>query len=232
MWRQKSRVKWLEGDKNSKFFHLMDNGRKRVNYFGDLFFDGVKCVSHQDVRRGVLQHFKDLFKKVEWHRPRLRGLNFKRLSAEEREGLETDFSVEEVWRAVCNCDGNKAPGPDGLTLSFIQANWEVIGDEFLRFMSEFHKDNAIVKNMNKTFIALVPKCGKPKSIKDFGPISLVGCMYKVLAKVLANRVTKVMNKIIGDYQMAFVKDRQVLDSVVIAEEIVHKWKRDKVGEFS
>ncbi|KAK3226983.1 hypothetical protein Dsin_006845 [Dipteronia sinensis] len=162
-------------------------------------------------------------------RPRLGGLNFKRLSAEEREGLETEFSGEEVWRAVCSCDGNKAPSPDDLTLSFIQAIWEVIRDDCLRFMSEFHKDITVVKEINKTFIALVPKCGKLKSMKDFRPISLVRCMYKVLAKVLANRVKSVMNTIIGDYQMAFVKDRQILDNIVIAEEIVHKWKRDKVG---
>ncbi|KAK2654118.1 hypothetical protein Ddye_013974 [Dipteronia dyeriana] len=126
--------------------------------------------------RGVLQHFQDLFKKVECHSPRLRGLNFKRLLAEEKEGLETEFS-----RGQCVV-GNKVSSPDGLTLSFIQANWEVIRDNFLRFISEFHKDNAIVKEIKKTFIALVPKCGKPKLMKDFRPISLVGCMYKVIGK--------------------------------------------------
>ncbi|KAK3175723.1 hypothetical protein Dsin_032610 [Dipteronia sinensis] len=64
---------------------------------------------------------------------------------------------------------------------------------------------------------------------DFRPISLVGAMYKVLAKVLANRMRNVMQSVIEDYQMAFIKNRQILDSFVIAEEVIHKWKTEKDG---
>ncbi|KAK3189918.1 hypothetical protein Dsin_029479 [Dipteronia sinensis] len=64
---------------------------------------------------------------------------------------------------------------------------------------------------------------------DFRPISLVGAMYKVLAKVLANRMRNVMQSVIGDYQIAFIKNRQILDSFVIAEEVIHKWKTEKDG---
>ncbi|KAK3206771.1 hypothetical protein Dsin_020817 [Dipteronia sinensis] len=68
-----------------------------------------------------------------------------------------------------------------------------------------------------------------ETMKDFRPISLMGSMYKIFAKVLANRLKAMMNSVIGEYQMAFVKDRQILDSFVVAEEIIHSWKNDKVG---
>ena len=64
---------------------------------------------------------------------------------------------------------------------------------------------------------------------DYRHVSLVGSMYKILAKVLANRLKRVMNSIIGDFQMAFVKGRQILDSFVIAEEVINKWKREEDG---
>ncbi|KAK2651094.1 hypothetical protein Ddye_018583 [Dipteronia dyeriana] len=66
---------------------------------------------------------------------------------------------------------------------------------------------------------------------DFRPISLVGSMYKVVAKVLANRIKKVMASIMGENQMAFIKNRQILDSFVIAEEIIHKWRKGGEGSL-
>ncbi|KAK2635518.1 hypothetical protein Ddye_030310 [Dipteronia dyeriana] len=131
--------------------------------------------------------------------------------------LEKEFNEDEVWLVVANYDGNKAPGSDGLNLNFIKTHWGEIKEDYMKFISEFHKDERIVKDLNRTFIALVPKVGKPETMKDFRPISLVGSLYKVLAKVLANRLRKVLDSIIGELQMAFVQNRQITDSFVIAE---------------
>ncbi|KAK3197898.1 hypothetical protein Dsin_021313 [Dipteronia sinensis] len=97
----------------------------------------------------------------------------------------------------------------------------LILEDFMRFIKEFHGDSSNIKDLNRTFIALIPKTGKPNSMKDFRPISLVGLMYKMLAKVLANRMKKVMESIIEDTQMAFVKTQQIMDSFIIANEINH-----------
>ncbi|KAK3205179.1 hypothetical protein Dsin_019225 [Dipteronia sinensis] len=101
--------------------------------------------------------------------------------------------------------------------------------DFMSFIQGFYEDGSIVKDLNKTSIPLIPKCVKPESLKDFRPISLVGSMYKLLAKVLANRLKKVLNIVIGEAQMAFVESCQILDSFVIAEEIIQLWKRDSEG---
>ena len=129
---------------------------------------------------------------------------------------------------MCSCDGNKAPGPDGFNINFIKANWEVIRDDFMKFISEFHIDGTIVQYLNNTFISLIPKCKAPSSMNDFRLISLVGSMYKILAKVLASCLKKVMDTVIGETQMAFVNNKQILDSFIVVEEIIYKW-RDKKG---
>ncbi|KAK3204424.1 hypothetical protein Dsin_018470 [Dipteronia sinensis] len=205
MWSQKSRIKWLkEGDKNSKFFHSIANGRSRINYIGDLVVEGRRVSD-----------------------PKL--VSIKWVPEEERDSLERVFSIEEVWEAVCNCDGNKALGSDGLNLNFIKAHWGVIKDDVMRFFHGFYEEGFIIKDLNITFIALIPKCARLETMQDFRPISLVGCMYKILAKVLANRVKMVMDLIIGETQMAFVRNRQILDSFVIAGEIIHKWSLEEEG---
>ncbi|KAK2634746.1 hypothetical protein Ddye_029538 [Dipteronia dyeriana] len=80
---------------------------------------------------------------------------------------------DKVWDTVSSYDGNKAPGPDGFNLNFIKENWKVIKVDFMKFLEEFHWNGLVVKKLNRTFIALISKCVKQKTIKDFKPISLV-----------------------------------------------------------
>ena len=87
-----------------------------------------------------------------------------------------------------------------------------------------------VKSLNATFLVLVPKKGGAEDLKDFRPISLVDNLYKLLAKVLANRIKKVMGKVILESQNAFVEGRQMLDVVLIANEAVDSRLKDNVED--
>ena len=76
-------------------------------------------------------------------------------------------------------------------------------------------------------IALVPKVPDPQNLNDFRPISLIGCVYKIMAKLLANRLKRIMPEIIDERQSAFVVGRQLLHSTIIANEVVEEAKRGK-----
>ncbi|PNY16413.1 cysteine-rich receptor-like protein kinase [Trifolium pratense] len=101
-------------------------------------------------------------------------------------------------------DSNKSLGLDGINFGFIK--------DFL----------AKVNNM---FIVLIPKGDNPQTLGDFHPNFLVGGMYKVLAKVLANRLKAVMGDVISESQLDFAKGRQILDSIMIANEVVNIAKK-------
>jgi hypothetical protein len=94
-------------------------------------------------------------------------------------------------------------------------------------MEEFHANGKIVKGANSSFIVLIPKKKNPVNISDFRPISLVGCIYKVISKVLTNRLKKVIGSVVSETQSAFISGRQILDGILIANEIVDEAKRKK-----
>ena len=154
-----------------------------------------------------------------WHLS-LNGLDFDRIKVEEAASLEELFSMEEVYSALSELNGDKAPSPDGFPLTFWQFCWEFVKDEIMGFFKEFHARGRFVKSLNTTFLVLVPKKGGAHNLRVYRPIILVGGLYKLLAKVLASRLKKVVGKVVSSSQNAFVEGRQILNVALIANETI------------
>jgi hypothetical protein len=218
-WRQSSRVTWLrEGDKNTKFFHRVANSNRRFNTIDHLVVNGVETTDQSEIGDGLVKFYQGLFSDDDVRRPLLDGMGFSSIDDSDRVLLDRCFTEDEVCGVVRNMAGDKAPGPDGFSLAFFQSCWDIIKQDVMSVFHDFHDTRNFVKSINVTFLALIPKKPGAQECKDFRPISLVTGMYKIIAKVLAKRLSGVLTKLISASQNAFVGGRQILDSVLVANE--------------
>ena len=205
-WRQLSRELWLrEGDRNTGFFYRMANARRRVNALGKIKINGVRITEEQEVREGIANAYQQLLSESSGWKADIGGLLLKQISLSEAEALELPFFEVEIYAALMGMNGDKAPGPDGFTIAFWQKCWEIVKEDVLDMFKEFHEQNSFIRSLNHTFLVLLPKKGGVEDLGDYRPISLLGGLYKLLAKVLANKLKKVIGKVVSSDQNAFIK---------------------------
>ncbi|GKB77993.1 RNA-directed DNA polymerase, eukaryota [Tanacetum coccineum] len=223
--KAEERFRWaVEGDENSRFFHSILNNRYAKYSIKGIHINGCWIESPGDIKQAALNHYAARFKESSVHRPLLESNLFRKLSALEASLLESDFSIEEVKDAVWDCAGSKAPGPDGFNFTFIKAFWDVLKFDFWNCIRHFEITGALKKGCNPSFMVLIPKKIDPIGFSDYRPISLIGCVYKVISKLLASRLAKVIGSVISPNQSAFIKGRQILDGCLIANEIIRMAK--------
>ena len=112
-----------------------------------------------------------------------------------RLSLEREFEKDEIIAVLQELEGDKAPDLDGFTMPFFQKCWSVLEEDLMACFADFQRHNVFEKSLNATFLSLLPK-KNAANIKDFRPISLMRSMYKLLSKVLANRLRCILDKLI------------------------------------
>ena len=124
----------------------------------------------------------------------------------------------------------KAPGSNGMPPIFFQHYWSSIGDDVVKAVISCLNSNHISSGLNHTFTALIPKVKSLESIIEFRPIALCNILYKLVSKVLANRLKRILPQIISKSQSAFQSDKAVSDNILVAFETLHHMKTKKYGK--
>ncbi|GJV23353.1 RNA-directed DNA polymerase, eukaryota [Tanacetum coccineum] len=177
------------------------------------------------VKNEFYDHFKHRFEKSNMCNIKLDREFSNCINAEQVADLERECTKEEIKVAVWDCGTDKTPGPDGFTFGFYRRYWNLIEGDVVRAVKWFFHHGRIPNGGNSSFITLIPKVPNANMVKDFRPISLIGSVYKIVAKILANRLAMVIDYLVSDTQSAFVKDRQILDGPFILNEVVQWCKR-------
>lgn len=197
-WWQKSKTTWLkEGDRNTRYFHHTANMRNSINLIHRLKVGGDWIIDQAKIRDCIEEYYRQLYMEPFPKRPEIEGVDFDFISEDQRRWLERPFSKEEVKLALNSMKDDKAPGPNGFLIKFLKVCWDVVDNEAMATLEAFHTKDQWCKSLSATFITLIPKKEGAAEIKYFRPISLVGCLNKLLSKTLAIRLKIVMHRVIS-----------------------------------
>ncbi|KAG7578526.1 Reverse transcriptase domain [Arabidopsis thaliana x Arabidopsis arenosa] len=234
--RQKSKLHWLDvGDQNNKVFHNAVKLRETKNTIREIKCDDGSIVATQEeIKQEAVRFFSTFL----GHMPEdyegttienLQSLFQFRCSVENRGMLEKEVTREEIRKVLFSMPANKSPGPDGYTSEFFKSAWPVIENDFTVAIQSFFQKGFLPKGINTTILALIPKKDDAQVMKDYRPISCCNVLYKVISKILANRLKELLPEIILSNQTAFVKDRLLMENVLLASELVKDYHKEDIS---
>ncbi|XP_071687548.1 uncharacterized protein [Rutidosis leptorrhynchoides] len=148
-------------------------------------------------------------------------------TSEEAYGLELAIEESEIVEAINDYGSEKAPGLDGFNLRFFKKFWDVIKGDVINAISWFWEKGEFSKGCNASFVTLIPKKNDPITLGDYRPISLISSFYKIVAKILSNQLQKVIPRLVGSEQSAFLRERYILDGVLVANETIEYLKSNR-----
>lgn len=205
-WKQRAKNYWLaEGDANTKFFHATASTRKKKNHVEFLEKDnGEKIHEHEAMCQVVKEYFTEVFTSSCDSNGVINLTSNRRVTPEQNEGLIAELKFDEFTAAVKQMHPDKASGPDGLNQAFFQQFWNILGYEVFLCCKEWLANCSVPANINDTNMVLIPKKENASRMKDLRPITLCNVLYKILAKVLANRLKVLIPSLVSEHQSAFV----------------------------
>lgn len=150
-----------------------------------------------------------------------------RVTADTNTELTQAVNMEEIKQPVFGIGPHKAPGPDGFSGAFYQQFWNELNPKIFKKIQGFLDDNSWDRIHNHTNICLLPKVEGPTTMTDFRPIALCNVSYKIISKILVNRLKKHLSNIVSANQVAFTPGRMISDNIIIAHELFHALKARK-----
>ena len=142
------------------------------------------------------------------------------LTAEQAQLCEGEVTHEEITQAVTQTQNDKSPGTDGLTYEFYKSSWQLLGKDVVQVINHSFKNKELPESQNYGLLTLLFKKGERLLLSNWRPISLLNTDYKILAKALSVRLSKVSANIVSDDQTCGVPGRTILNNVFILRDLV------------
>ncbi|KAL3681233.1 hypothetical protein R1sor_024189 [Riccia sorocarpa] len=230
IWRIRCREKWLtEDDAPSRYFFAKLKAKWARDSLTVLQLDDGEVTEDQEVILEEIQKFYQcLYTKEDESEDRVRAreevmsLIQNRISADDSRKVSSIPEEEEIKGVVFSMKLNKAPGSDGLTVEVVRHCWEFVGDCCVKMVKAVWVKRRLLKADMQGIIKLIHKGGDRKLLGNWRPISLMSLTYKIVSKIIANRVKTLLPNLIDPQQTGFVMGRRISDNI-LSPKIGQEW---------
>ncbi|KAL0423920.1 UNVERIFIED_CONTAM: Retrovirus-related Pol polyprotein from type-1 retrotransposable element R2 [Sesamum radiatum] len=226
MLKQRAKLRWMKhGDQNSKvFFRKVNSTRAKQRVFQIKKTTGEVLTEMIEVTQEFISYFQSLLGGSKSHR--VLDIEFLRqdikhiLTTDEANQLIAPVTRSEIKAAFFDIDKDSASDPDGYTSAFFRAAWPVVGQAISDAIGDFFRTGMLLKQINTTLLALIPKVNMPTYVSDYRPISCCNVLYKAITKIIVKRMQLVLHLLVDYSQNAFVPGRNISDNILLAQELL------------
>uniref|UniRef100_A0A803P795 Reverse transcriptase domain-containing protein n=1 Tax=Cannabis sativa TaxID=3483 RepID=A0A803P795_CANSA len=231
-WKQRAKQFWLkEGDQNTKYFHRAASNWRSFNQISKL---KDSSGNWKDWENGladvVVDYFSSLFSASNLGSDMVIQCIQRKVTTQINEELHQPIVAEEVRKAIFSMHPDKSPGPDSMTPAFYQKCWDIIQLDIVDVVQKFFTTGEFDSACGDANVVLIPKKKLPESMVDLRPIALCNVLYKIITKVMANRMKPYMDHIVSESQSAFIPGRLITDNILVSFEVLHYLKRKRKGK--
>nr|KYP67083.1 Transposon TX1 uncharacterized [Cajanus cajan] len=194
-----------------------------LSVYGNPMHILTKSLRMQLIHTHVLDHSKSLFSHVVPIADCSEFLKVipKSITPSDNMRLAILPTMEEVKNAVFSLSPNSSIGPDGFPRSFFQHFWDIIRMDVYNFVLQFFQQGMIIPNYNSSHVILIPKESGTDEIGNFHPIVVSNFKYKIISKVLSDRLSSVIDKVVSSHQRGFISDRSITDCIALTSEAIN-----------
>ncbi len=224
----RSRIQNIQEDeKSTKYFYnqaKISYEKKSITKIkgeNDTFITNPKQISHEtqlfysrlyeSSKSNLCDHaFRDI-----------ENVELPQLTSEEQSHIDSKITLSECKDALNAMADNKAPGHDGFGAEFYKVFWPTIGPLFHQTLEYSLDKGELPQSQRRAVITLLQKKGKDESfIKNWRPISLLNCDYKIFTKLLSRRIKPFLPKLIHHDQVGFIPDRFIGENIRYVEDLI------------
>ncbi|CAI7789928.1 unnamed protein product [Closterium sp. NIES-54] len=209
----------LKGEVASKHLSAKVKARKQRTRIEELKVNGATVSDRQGILDAAAIFFDGLFE-ADRRTHRSSWSPDCRLSTEEADGLTQDWSELKVKEAFKKLACGKSPGLDGIPKELFEQHWDVLGEGFMGLARSFSASASLPASTKEAVTILLHKKGDKDSLNNYRPITLLNFTYKVLARVVADRMKKVLHRVISKEQYGFIPGRRLSDAVSLVADII------------
>ena len=222
----RAKIKWRTlGEKCNSFFFQLEKAKiakQVVTRIKDK--NGNEKNTTEEILKEFELFYKNLYresKNSNVHQKRLLDrAKVNRISENQQLALTQPITLMEAKSALQGMTNNKSPGPDGLTVEFYKTHFNVLGDAIVSMLNEVVSENEMATSQKEALISCIFKKGDKCDISNWRPISLLNTDYKILTKIIANRLKPVLATIISEDQTACVPHRTIYYNLAYTRDII------------
>ncbi|XP_024636247.1 uncharacterized protein [Medicago truncatula] len=232
-WQEKAKVNWhTDGDRNTAYFHRATKIKNATKLISSLRIHDQVTTNQQQISDHIVQYFNNLFcaNSAVLQDPLLVEEVIPNLVTDSINTMLTMLPSQlEIKNAVFDLNKEGASGPDGFGAFFYQTYWDIVSIDVTNAVLEFFTKSWLLPNFNANTLILIPKNPNADTVDQYRPIAMANFKFKIISKIIADRLAKILPGIISEEQRGFIQGRNIKDCICLASEASNLLNKKSYG---